>query len=203
MIRGRIGVVIWLSLVALAAGGVYVSLFHLPEPPGSLAPEPVVIGGVSVEPEVAARSRVVQRARRGAEPPITLGEHEAGGGEPRRLARDRRQASAVARRFYRAFSVYELDRLGRASREALRATTSRPFARELLSAPPRIPTKLEGAAAARIARATFVAGASRQEGGLGSATLVAITRRDGGANSPIAIDLERDRAGWHVAGLSR
>lgn len=115
---------------------------------------------------------------------------------------ERAQAKAepVARRFFAAFSRYELGERSAGVARALRASATAAFARELLAAPPR---RVAGAPAApaSLGRVEFIPG--RSGGGrLVGGEIVGVTRRDGRAE-PISIELEAERGSWRVSGLGR
>lgn len=110
------------------------------------------------------------------------------------------EAEPVARRFFAAFSRYELGDRSAGVARALRAGATAAFARELLAAPPRRVTGAP-AAPASLGRVEFVPGTS-DGGRLVGAEIVGVTRRDGRAE-PISIELEAERDGWRVSGLGR
>ena len=110
------------------------------------------------------------------------------------------KAEPVARRFFVAFSRYELGDRDAGVERALRVNATAAFARELLAAPPRF---VAGArpAPATLGRVELVPGHSKG-GRLLGAEIVGLTRRDE-REEPLSIELEAERGGWRVSGLGR
>lgn len=148
---------------------------------------------------VADRREHLMEARR--ESPVGAPDHSRRKADLAALAAQAELAEPVARRFFSAFSLYELGELDGRVKAKLRVTASAPFARELIAAPPRTPGGAERPARARLGALEFVAGEvdPRRER-LSGAELVGDVRRSG-ERSAIAIELVRERQDWRVGGL--
>jgi hypothetical protein len=117
--------------------------------------------------------------------------------------RTRAEAEPVARRFFTAFSLYEVGLADEAMERDLRATATRALTGELLYAPPRMPRGATKPERAFLGRLEFVPGAPDASGRrLISGELVGAVRR-GGVAETIAIELRRAERGWRVSGLGR
>jgi hypothetical protein len=117
--------------------------------------------------------------------------------------RTRGEAEPAARRFFAAFSLYEVGRLGGDVGRELRVTSTGAFAQQLLGAPPRVPRGVSKPERAFLRRLEFVPGEPDASGRqLVSGELVGLVRR-GGAEETIAIELRRSGRGWRVSGLGR
>jgi hypothetical protein len=117
--------------------------------------------------------------------------------------RTRAEAQPAARRFFAAFSLYEVGRLDHAVARELRATATPAFAEELLAEPPRVPVGVSRAERGALGRLEFVPGepdASRRR--LVSGELVGVIRR-GSRGETIAIGVRRWVGGWRVSRLGR
>ncbi|MQA76087.1 MAG: hypothetical protein GEU88_17430 [Solirubrobacterales bacterium] len=120
----------------------------------------------------------------------------------RRVQREaRRGALAVARRFFAAFSRYEVLEDDVALDRQLRATATSQLARELLEAPPRLPPGMKPPAAARLVRTDFIAIAGAH-GRVTEAQVVAYAKRAGEA-STLGLELLRVGEAWRVSALTR
>jgi len=119
----------------------------------------------------------------------------------RRSRRTERGAEPVARRFFAAFARYELGARDASVSDQLRSTASKRFSAQLLGAPPRSP-RTQTPAPPAFGDLTLVPGAVAGSGRLTTIELVGELER-AGERSPLAIELVRRRAGWHVAGLGR
>lgn len=160
-------------------------------------------------PQLRARAAErIARAeiRREAEAARREDPHGEPGPTPRVLRlyeRTRAEAEPAARRFFAAFSLYEVGRLDEEVGPELRAAATPAFAGRLLSAPPRMPPGLSKPARAFLRRLEFVPGEPDASGRrLVSGELVGLVRRGGGEET-IAIELRRSGGGWRVSGLGR
>lgn len=206
----RAGVVgFWSILIALALGGAYITLVDVPAPPP---------GGGAVTPSVratdpgAAGARVPERPhveRRRNHSGLQLPRRPAGIPEPGPRARDlrwldrqRARAEPVARRFFAAFSRYELGEVDRRIEAQLRATATRHFAAELRRSPPRTTIGSSSTPRGALGGLEFVAGRLDDRGELRSGELVGSVRR-GERRSPIALEVVQLAGEWRVAGVGR
>ena len=128
-------------------------------------------------------------------------EHEAPS-ELEWLHDERRTAEPIARRFFAAFSLYELGRHPAGVELELRATATRGFARELIAMPPRVPARGRAPARARLRELELVPGRYAPSGELLELELLATVSREG-RRSPLAIEMRREPGGWRVSGLGR
>lgn len=109
------------------------------------------------------------------------------------------RAERVARRFFGAFSRYELGQLDREITAEIKATSTRKFARDLLKAPPRTGGGLEPPKRAELGPLDLLITSSR--GGKAVALeLVGEVRRPSG-KSLVAIEMRRVGGRWLVGGL--
>jgi hypothetical protein len=110
-------------------------------------------------------------------------------------------AELAARRFFAAFSLYEVGRLGAGVTREVRVTATPAFANQLLSAPPRVQPGVSKPERALLGRLEFVPGEPDASGRrLVSGELVGVVQR-GGREETIAIELRRSGRGWRVSGL--
>jgi hypothetical protein len=117
--------------------------------------------------------------------------------------RTRAEAEPAARRFFAAFSLYEVGRLDEEVGRELRVGATPAFAEQLLSAPPRMPRGVSKPERAFVRRLEFVPGEPDASGRrLVSGELVGVVQRGGGEET-IAIELRRSGGGWRVSGLGR
>lgn len=113
------------------------------------------------------------------------------------------EAEPAARRFFTAFSLYEVGRFDEAVGRQLRASTTGAIADRLLSAPPRVPPGLSRPERAYLGQLEFVPGEPDASGRrLVSGELVGVVQR-GGHEEEIAIEVRRSGRGWLVSGLGR
>lgn len=174
-----------------------------PDADSSPTSEPVVSASRGEIREQAARAIRLSDRRHRRREARREDPHGEPGPRPATLAlyeRAQAEAEPVARRFFAAFSRYELGERSAGVARALRASATAAFARELLAAPPRRVAGIP-AAPASLGRVEFVPGHS-DDGRLVGAEIVGVTRRDGRAQ-PISIELEAERGGWRVSGLGR
>jgi hypothetical protein len=131
-------------------------------------------------------------ARFGPRAEATRHRADRGGGSARRTCR-----AAVLRRVRR----YELGRIGRPTTTALRATSTRALARELLAAPPRVAPARASQRPAWLRSVQFVArGVDPGRRRVVSGEIVGDAVRRGG-RSPFALRVRRARGGWRVAAI--
>lgn len=206
-----------LAVALLAGAGLFFSSRGDPEsaqPVDARSRALSVPAGAAAAEELEARGQVLSQLERSqreakvdaaAELDPTKGEHT--GPKPadlERLERIEAEAEPVARRFFAAFSRYELGELDRRIERELRATSTADFADELIGVPPRLPAGAELPARGELSeRLDFVAGESdpaRRE--VLAAELVSYVDRDG-ERSPIAIEMTLERGRWLVAGIGR
>ena len=117
---------------------------------------------------------------------------------PRPQARGHRllaDAEPIARRFFHAFSLYELGRLDRAAARQIRRTATPVLARTLRSPPRVLGTRIRG----RLVRIQ-VGGVGAVHGKATKLELIGQVRR-GRSTRTISIEMVRTARGWRVAGL--
>lgn len=121
------------------------------------------------------------------------------------LERTLAESEPVARRFFDAYSLYEIARSSARVEAELTATATSALRGQLLGQmPPRIPATLERPPRASIGALQIrLAGSSNRPDELGSIDLLGEVRRSD-ERHPIAFEMLRDEAGeWRVAGLGR
>lgn len=211
--RGRIA--LFCAAAALLAAGAAVLVIagegpgeERPAENGAAASKSGPTAGPPPPAEVLEESRGRSRGRHeGGAPPDAIEELEQleegeAPSELERLGGERRAAEPTARRFFAAFSLYELGRLSARVERELRATATRAFARELISLPPRVPGGARAPARARFGALQLVPGRYAPSGELAELELIATVGREG-ERSPMAIEMRREPGGWRVSGLGR
>jgi hypothetical protein len=209
--RARVGLFVLLCLPLFAVASWLILRDAPAEEP---APAPAApLAQTNSRLEQAARARALEatrRADRRRELRVVQAERgqaeELPGGEPAPPASAphsgaQRSAEPIARRFFAAYSLYELGRLDDRVRAGLEATATGPFAAALLGAPPRVPPGAEAPPRAELGPLQLVplAGEGRS---LESIELVGAVRR-GAASETFAILLERHGRPWLVTGVGR
>lgn len=195
----------WVVPAVLALAGAYFALIYDPRLETELDP---VGQGVEREGAAGAAAGIVGELRReqergearALEPPH--GEEDAP--RPRDLRRIERQgaeAERIARRFFAAFTRYELGLLAPLTEARLRETATARLSRLLLAEPPRLPAGREPPALAELGAVEFAPAAVRR-GEIRTAELVGWVDRAGN-RTPLAIDLELRARGWRVSGIGR
>jgi hypothetical protein len=157
--------------------------------------------------QVRAAKRIARaEIRREAEAARREDPHDEPGPTPlvlRLYERTRAEAEPAARRFFAAFSLYEVRRLDEEVGRELRVTATPAFAEQLLSAPPRVPRGVSKPERASLGRLEFVPGEPDASGRrLVSGELVGVVQRGAGKET-VAIELRRSGRGWRVSGLGR
>lgn len=200
--RSRIVVFAALCLLLATAGALLIALGPSQTPPPAAEPR-----ATSGRPEFEELERqAVQRQQR-VEPRILrdgVAEHEEEPPPPPIYEQTRRVAEPVARRFFAAYSLYEIGRLDRAVERDLRTSADPDFAEELLSALPRVPTGGARPPRAELGRLQLVPGAQdAPQAELTSIELVGDVRRAGEGSALLAISLELLDGRWRVRGIGR
>lgn len=200
--RSRIVVFAALCLLLATAGALLIALGPSQTPPPAAEPR-----ATSGRPEFEELERqAVQRQQR-VEPRILrdgVAEHEEEPPPPPIYEQTRRVAEPVARRFFAAYSLYEIGRLDRAVERDLRTSADPDFAEELLSALPRVPTGGARPPRAELGRLQLVPGAQdAPQAELTSIELVGEVRRAGEGSALLAISLELLDGRWRVRGIGR
>jgi len=145
-----------------------------------------------------------QRGRRAALRSDTEGEP----GLPRRdlasYAAVQAKAEPVARRFFAAYSLYEIDGLGRELAAELRATATERFAAQLLARPPLLPITAKQPVRAMLLGALELVPLAGEQPSARLRKAEFIGRVDrGGEETPTAITITLRRDGWRVSGIGR
>ena len=176
--------------------------------PSQTPPPPVgTTSAAPSRPSFEDLEHSAERRQEQAEPRILrdgVAEHEEEPTPPAIYERTRRVAEPVARRFFAAYSLYEIGKSSGAVRRNLTATAAPDFAEELLSAPPRVPAGAGRPSRAQLGRLQLVPGAQEApQAELTSIELVGEVKRAGQGSELLAISLELDRNRWSVTGLGR
>jgi hypothetical protein len=178
-----------------------------------IAPPPATRGThyerAPLAPQLRARAaaRIARAAIRRAAEAARREDPHGEAGPPaktvRLYERTRAEAEPAARRFFAAFSLYEVGRLDKEVGRELRVIATPAFAERLLSAPPRVPPGVSKPERAVLRRLEFVPGEPDTAGRrLVSGELVGLVQRASGEET-IAIELRRSGRGWRVSGLDR
>lgn len=202
--RGRVAAFVVCCGLLIAAAAVLI-VVGPSEPPAEPAETTSTTAG---PPEFQELEEQAQEREERAEPRIArngVAEHEEEPESPAIYERTRRIAEPVARRFFAAYSLYEVGRLDAAVRRELLATAAPDFAEQLLGAPPCVPA---GGARPRRAelgrRLQLVPGAQEApQAELTSIELVGEVLRAGEGSEILAISMELDGRRWVVTGLGR
>jgi hypothetical protein len=199
----------WLTLFGLALAGAYVAIFDLPTLPARDAGLPPSVRDAG---SAGAGDRDLDwpPAQRGSENPgPALRRAGARAPEPgprardlRRVDRQRVRAEPVARRFFAAFSRYELGELDPRIGAQLRATATEGLVAVLIESPPRTTTLSSSTTRGQLGRLIFVAGEVSSRGELRGAELVGWVKR-GARRSPIAIEVVQMKGERRVSGVGR
>lgn len=202
--RGRLVVFCGLCLLLVAAGAVLIALGPSERPP----PPAETTTADRGRPEFEELEEKAERRQERAEETIArngVADHEEEPPPPPIYERTRKVAGPVARRFFDAYSLYEIGRLGASVRRELTVTSDADLAAELLSAPPRLPAGGRHPKRAELGhRLQLVPGA--QDGSqekLTAIELVGDVRRPGEKAVLLAIAMELDGRRWRVTGLGR
>lgn len=178
---------------------------ELARPPATAGPHD---GRAPLAPQLRARAaeRIARAEIRDEAEAARREDPEGEPGPTRRVLRlyERTAADAepAARRFFDAFSLYEVGLDEEVGRE-LRVTATPAFAQQLLSAPPRVSRGVSKPERAFLGRLEFVPGEPDASGRrLVSGELVGVVQRGAGEDT-IAIELRRSGRGWRVSGLGR
>lgn len=193
-----------LCLLLVAAGAVLIALG-----PSETSPPPAETTTVDRgRPEFSElEERAEVRGERVEEQILKNGvaEEEEEPPPPPIYGQTRKVAEPVARRFFAAYSLYEIGRLDASVRRELTATADADLAAELLAEPPRLPPGGKRPPRAELGRRLqLVPGpqeTSQEE--LTSIELVGDVTRAGEGTVLLAIAMELDGRRWRVTGLGR
>jgi hypothetical protein len=110
-------------------------------------------------------------------------------------------ATEEARRFFAAFSLYEIGRLDGQVRATIAATATTAFARELLTQPPVLPPGMKPPPRASLASATFIPAKGSELPVRMGGVVVAIERA--GKRTDASLEMRLVGGRWRVAALGQ
>lgn len=202
--RSRLVVFCGLCLLLVVAGAVLIALGPSETPP----PTPETTTADTGRPEFEELEERAERRGERLTPQILkngVAEHEEEPPPPPIYEQTRKVAEPVARRFFAAYSLYEIGKVDASVSRDLTATSDPEFSAELLSAPPRLPPGDKRPPRAELdRRLQLIPGpqeVSQEE--LTSIELVGDVRRSGEGTALLAISMELEGRRWRVTGLGR